>query len=516
MLVSLGFSDRHLQVKWISDKPHKREWKKLELSLRDGLIKELLKNMERDNKHLADLLGHTRRMNAIKAPNITVNARKYERIRNHARNLFNALKHTFTWPCGCTVPHYASLYLQHRDAIEAAGFDQKQGFHFNILFFFVGDDSASPAGPPWDWREARIKPLDSSQARAPATAQVPSQAGTVTSSTITNTVNTNTSGLLATAGFTLAAPGGQGATDRFHGQSVRQSQDPVRTSTSSLPVRPRNVSFVLPESVLSNSQASNDESLSDIYLDSGSRRIEDLCKAMVNAKESSCLGQLFDEEERRHRVSITDVSCGRDPIQTVSLQDLLQTPLENKDRLIIGVKLASSLLQLHSTPWLTETWGKHDILFRKKADGMVLLSKPLLSKGFASPTCRVSPPQYDSPAIFQDVRNQGIFALGLLLIELCFGKTIDHVRAENGMTPQDRVSDIIDLATIRRLSDLVYKNAGDSYGDAVRRCINCDFDQRSDSLDSEALKEKVHWGVVSPLEQNLKFFCGGRLSEVLL
>lgn len=69
-----------------------------------------------------------------------------------------------------------------------------------------------------------------------------------------------------------------------------------------------------------------------------------------------CLGVLIDDLKRQHRISITDMPAGKDSMSTVSLKTLLaQTALEKKDRLILGVKLASTLLQLHKTPWLKET-----------------------------------------------------------------------------------------------------------------------------------------------------------------
>lgn len=115
---------------------------------------------------------------------------------------------------------------------------------------------------------------------------------------------------------------------------------------------------------------------------------------MQKANETSCLGVLVDDLERQHRISITDASVRRNPLETVSLKTLFaQTALEKKDRLILGIKLASTLLQLHRTPWLKETWGKSDILFMKECSGtqMVLVQKPFLSKPFIPPTCTTLP-----------------------------------------------------------------------------------------------------------------------------
>lgn len=42
---------------------------------------------------------------------------------------------------------------------------------------------------------------------------------------------------------------------------------------------------------------------------------------------------------------------------------------------------------------------------------------------------------------------------------------------------------------------------GNRYGDAVRRCICCEFDQRDTSLNNERFREAVYRGVIAPLEE---------------
>lgn len=64
--------------------------------------------------------------------------------------------------------------------------------------------------------------------------------------------------------------------------------------------------------------------------------------------------------------------------------------------------------------------------------------------------------------------------------------------------------DSADYIAARLIVDDVYIDAGDQYGDAVRRCINCEFDQQSHSLDTDGMKEAVFQGVILKLEGNLK------------
>jgi len=208
-------------------------------------------------------------------------------------------------------------------------------------------------------------------------------------------------------------------------------------------------------------------------------------------------------------------------MKTVSLKLLLSQAnrMEKRDRLILGVKLSSSVLQLYKTPWLRDIWSKSDIFFVKYEgeDGRTLISKPFLSKAFESPICAIKPrvltEPYAKPS--PDVRNQTIFALGVILIELWFGKPLETLRLPTDLGENKEANQITDFATARRLSEEIYNEAGDWYGDAVRRCIYCEFDQRNTSLDAEALKEAVYRGVVSPLQKNLTSFCGGKLDDIL-
>ena len=148
-------------------------------------------------------------------------------------------------------------------------------------------------------------------------------------------------------------------------------------------------------------------------------------------------------------------------------------------------------------------------------DDSPLLDKPWHSKHFPSPSCTILPRQATDQPLCAEVRNQSMFALGIVLIELWFGETFEDLRETIGLGPRGKVNAITDFATARRLSEAIYRDAGEWCGDAVRRCIYCDFNQRYSSLDAETLKEAVHRGVVLPLESHLSSFCGGKASEIL-
>ena len=448
----------------------------------------------------------------MKVPDTTANAKEYERIRNNARDLYQLLKHSFTWPCGCIIPHNASVHLQYRTCRELGLVSTESKPTFDVLFFNETDQSMATAIPPWVWRETIIEPLEitSCESRHISHEESP-QIGALTTFAASAVTNTRTSAIVVTTGFSLSAIGGSTALNCFdtgHGQGNNMAQA-AKTGGSSSQVT---------TSRLTNSPAgSRAETYSSQVSPSraSSERIESLCRAMLDPLNLPYLGIIVDDHEKQHRILITKASHRTDTLRTVSLKSLLAQDLpKKKDRLILGVKLTSSLLQLHNTSWLAESWGSPDVLFMTKDDNP-LLEKPWLSKHFPSPSCTILPRQSTGQPLCAEVRNQSMFALGIVLIELWFGKTLENLRETKDLGPRGEVNAITEFATARRLSEAIYSDAGEWYGDAVRRCIYCDFNQRYNSLDTETLKEAVHRGVVLPLESHLSLFCGGKASEIL-
>ncbi|MCJ1423360.1 hypothetical protein MMC29_001243 [Sticta canariensis] len=513
--------------KWIDYKYHKREWKRVRFSLSDKENESLIQDMEKDNRDLGDLLGHRQRMETMTIPKFTTTAKRYECIGDHASSLYQVLRKSLTWPCGCSIPHNASLRLEARTSREPdPTHEEYSDLCFNVLFFFDTNPSISQILPPWNWRETRIEPINDTNSQEKSIVNEPGFTGPAqiqAAASFATAKNTTISTLARTA-----VPSFSFTVDSFSIQSQSQARNiassvhPETATTqlnlSSQAVRRKKVSFAPSDLLAVKISTSSVQSQQVERSLPVSEKIDCLCTAMQKVNGTSCLGVLVDDLERQHRISITDTSVGRDPLQTVSLKALFaQTALEKKDRLILGIKLASTLLQLHRTPWLKETWGKSDILFMKECSGtqMVLVQKPFLSKPFIPPTCTLPRRPTDESSPSPEVRNKSIFALGILLIELWFGQPLEDLRKPEDFGSHSQVNHVTDFATARRLSEIIYREAGDWYGDAVRRCIYCEFDQRHNSLDSQALKEAVHRGVVTPLEKNLTSFCGGKLEGLL-
>ena len=478
--------------KWADYKLYKREWKRVQFSLRGDRIEALLKKIRDVNDDLKTISWPDSRIEVIRRPNSSNSAKEYEKIRDHANNLFEVLEHTFTQHCGCVMPHNASLRLEYRNGVGIAL--DRRDISFTVLFFFESDQVKAP---PWNWRETTIKPLSTNLLQTEAGASFGASAimqGNTSSPTGSTRVVSALAGHHAT--HSVGAQDGRSMLPRTSGRKR------VTFAQSTPPAKPP----------VPGERQSPDEEASVM-----TENIQCLCLAMLNSSREPCLGILGDELEKHHRISIT--KTWTKPMETISLSDMIaNSGLLMRERLVLGIKLASNLLQLHSTPWLMEEWGKRDVRFiRQKDTADVAFDKPYLSKCFV---LGCSPPQHSStrqPAAPYWVRNKGLYALGIILIELCFGKPFEELHLPNDLGPNDEPNACTEYATLRRLVyDGVDRVAGIEYGKAVRRCVFFEFDQQDVSLDTKTVKEAVHRDVVGPLEQTLSFLCGPQLSELLV
>jgi hypothetical protein len=268
------------------------------------------------------------------------------------------------------------------------------------------------------------------------------------------------------------------------------------------------------------------------------KRIENLCSVIKNSVadcSDSCIGIIFDECNRPwHRIwAPTTLLSYSSLTEAVSLESLLAPGcLEKKDRLELGVRLAFAVMQLHSTEWLSDCWGKQDIFFLQRAvrrralcGGFVLVGEPVIDKPFVRRTFGSSEELYllhpntvqstapaTETATFVEY-DRSLFSLGIILIELWFERGIEELRLpfqnQDGDTQGQR-SDNTDYRTAQCRIGEIFTYAGDDYGLAVSRCIN-GLSRHIDnvraipgSLESEDFKNDVHTNVVCLLERNLE------------
>jgi len=187
----------------------------------------------------------------------------------------------------------------------------------------------------------------------------------------------------------------------------------------------------------------------------------------------------------------------------MSLRDVLSSDpdsghgLSYRDKLQLAFALASSLSQLHGTPWLSEPPTCDTILVAKLA-GAAKLNTAFVRKEMPEP---VAPNPPASSMAAADNKHSNLFALGVLLLEIIFGEVVTEKAP--GPSNQDVYHLLQDRAMVTQLLNRVNTAGGPNYASAVRRCLesgNCYINM---TLGEEGYQKEIS-AVVGWLEDDLK------------
>ncbi|KAJ8116694.1 hypothetical protein OPT61_g1932 [Boeremia exigua] len=173
-----------------------------------------------------------------------------------------------------------------------------------------------------------------------------------------------------------------------------------------------------------------------------------------------------------------------------------------RERVYLALILASSVLQLHATPWLDDDWSIDNIYFVERP-GSTSYHEPFVSRRLGFREASVV-----SDRRARMIRNQPLFALGVALIELWYGESLSNLyESEDGeQHPKDTQSKLLTrFNTADRIADEIAHDAGAKYSDAVRRCIRCDFSLSVNSLRDVQFQKAVFQGVVTKLKESYDF-----------
>ncbi|CAG8365028.1 unnamed protein product [Penicillium salamii] len=252
-----------------------------------------------------------------------------------------------------------------------------------------------------------------------------------------------------------------------------------------------------------------------------------LCSLIMKPVSSKqCLGIIEKTPEKQHRIWTTEYQPQQPAfhiIRTVSLAEVLghkDFQREHKSRL--GLKLVSSVMQLHTTQWLTDSWSMSDISFPRSSDGIVDFNNPLIRRNFGSQGRDASQRSLDMPRPYLVASIPCLFSLGIVLLELWHGKILEDLKNEaeknlvrlsrslmsshhHHKSNREKPPQFSDPLCARRLTEEMV--CGPNFRNAVLRCIS-GLDAVYKSLEEDAFRDEVEEKIVCPLEEDLKFYCG--------
>lgn len=174
-----------------------------------------------------------------------------------------------------------------------------------------------------------------------------------------------------------------------------------------------------------------------------------------------CLGSIDDGD---NEYAIYPAVERMDMADSTTLADLLcpgsAFKLSRVQRYGIALTLASSHLQLHSTPWIKEYWTSEDVCF------------PTSPINGTSKTLHGEPyilTQFDSTSSGPQLKKDRSFStLGIVLLELCFGTRLEtHLLWSNPAFVSGKADPMIRQAVACAWLEEVPGEAGEDYALAV-------------------------------------------------
>jgi len=407
-------------------------------------------------------------------------------LRDISLSMYRAIQSSFR----CTCKHGVGIRLATWSADMIPG-DGEEDIAGDIKFHLALSYPQKAQGPSLLWEHVAVEPrLSSTLALSPAPAPAPAPA-TVAAPLTSPSPNT-VSGIINA---------------KRKSKSVRWSG--FQSSTSS-------TTTTLVQPMASITRAASNMTLASTTAGSctgPNTSTLDLCIGIKDAqkgkqKEGHCYGTILDNLASKPRYfticPYNQLGIGPGSCRLVSLRDMLTQqsgiqPLTLRDRLQLAVHTASSVLQLYETPWLPSTLGSGDIFFAVWGDCPYYGHAFIMAGGSGSAKDSSVPP----PSI---IRNPTLLALGVLLIEIIRGQTMDALRTADEKSSGSGLPDLLsDYVTASRLLSDVYQ-ASSNYGSAVRRCINAEFpNQKKPDLGDEDFRQEVYSDVVALLEEDLSF-----------
>ncbi|KAK0710659.1 hypothetical protein B0H67DRAFT_646098 [Lasiosphaeris hirsuta] len=476
--------DTQGKPKWSDDTPERAEWewKRVKQSFGDKKRKELIEELQYWNSGLKAIVEKVEiplpdedTNSLVRKIQARLGARQRDKIREELGFVYQAL-HKTGWTCRCS---------EHRAVIRLSWHNEKTSAGGNFGFDFA----ALRAPPPWHQISINLedREVDRLMPPTPATSRSPSPS------------NRESKKRFPMFHIRLGRKKKQDSIDEAHAADTAQALHPPLSN----PPLPQQISCMC---AFINGARENKAGVIQIER-SGSTGNHLVVKLLRESptdtnSEARLLGSLLLNPGPRRQPGVFLLS--------------------RKQRLEIAAAVTWAALYLFGTPWFGSDWnGKDDVQVFLQTQGQqhhraaVQVTHIGISYVFRPEASRDTTTPARDGFTFQtrQIRNRGLFTLGILLVELCLGKTFEQIHQE---AQEDDLSSlpgrageisstpappsVYDIAT--ELIDTIFANEGDLYGNAVQRCLRCEFPGRDVTKDFsfQTFRKDFLDGVVAPIQ----------------
>ncbi|KAL6708129.1 hypothetical protein ACN47E_003313 [Coniothyrium glycines] len=422
--------------------------KRIRFGMNKKTIRALLEELDDCNKELERFTEKSERIETYRKTIKPSYAARLHRLQGFAKSLHSSL--TLCWSCACKASHETSLQLQPRSelfASKAKRVNDTAKTSFNVSFTTT---ASGDNGMSWTWQAAEIR-VDEESDDDTSLSPMPSPKPKMTK----------------TVSFGSLPP-----------YSVLDPSAPVRSL----------------------------------------EEIKDLCASISQSyKKTPMIGFSLDNKNRLRGTYTVDSAEAHAPSpELVSLKELLgqstamhgkRTKLSKKERYSLALTLASSVLYLNSTPWLTDQWASEDIVFQRTNLG----SRPIDFEHpyVVSKSVELLKPLTSTKARGFQNKNSVLLALAITLLELYFGTTADQYQeSEHGtIDPSYHQNPWMLCSMAHEWAEDCQEDLSAAFLSAVRHCLRCFSDPGASLHDAEFLQAAVE-GIVLPLQEELYQFLG--------
>ncbi|KAK3937486.1 hypothetical protein QBC46DRAFT_460845 [Diplogelasinospora grovesii] len=202
----------------------------------------------------------------------------------------------------------------------------------------------------------------------------------------------------------------------------------------------------------------------------------------------------------------------------VSLEDLLFSrskpwqPATDEERYILAITLVSSLLQLHSTPWLAAHWSERDILFPEIAgeSRRIDFRHPFVMKTYAEDHIneRAESSTVTTATAKSLDENKNLLTLAKILLEIRLNSRMVDWRQKQDLGAGMLPNAARELQNLKEWISQEEGNLSFAFKDAVGYCMKC-FADPGTNLRDPLFRQGVIDSVVVPLVEELHYWQEG-------
>lgn len=194
-----------------------------------------------------------------------------------------------------------------------------------------------------------------------------------------------------------------------------------------------------------------------------------LCERLAGPQRLNCLGVMVHNNTPFH-LHPSSKRVDQEGVSKPTLGKLLSESydsdryLQRRHRYSIALLVASAVAQLRLTPWLRTELTKEHVVFPHFSEqgGVIYFGEPFIRQGFATRTTTQG----------LNTNDCNFHTLGILLLELCFGKRLEDHPIRQGLPQGDAQSQAAyDVFAALKWAGRVEDEAGEEYAAAVKWCF---------------------------------------------